>query len=472
VKTTLPLRSVKLIFAISIPMIILLLPKSFFLSGLTTIEHRVIALFFFAALFWILEPIPIYATSILIIVLELLILSDSSLVFLRSETADYGTALSFKEIMASFASPVILLFLGGFFLAVAATKYGLDQSIARLLLDRLGENSKIVLLGIMALTACFSMFMSNTATTAMMLAILIPVLKVFPKEDKGRMAFILAVPLSANMGGLGTPIGTPPNAIALKFMNPVPTFGEWMMFGVPFVIIMVLVSWLILLLMFPMKTKRIRLTLEGTFARSPKAVMVYITFAVTILLWLFDFVHGLNSYIVAMIPVAVFLSTGIMNKEDLKSISWEVLWLVAGGLALGLAIEKTGFAHRLITSIPFDTYHPYTVYGIGIFIGFFMANFMSHTATSNLVLPLLAVIGSSVKGLEQLGGSQVLVLSTVFAISLGMSLPISSPPNALAHSTGEFQTKDLAKSGLAIGLIGLVITVVMIFILNATKILE
>jgi solute carrier family 13 (sodium-dependent dicarboxylate transporter), member 2/3/5 len=440
------------------------------MENLTIIEQRVIALFFFAALFWIMEPIPIYATSMLIIVLELLMLSDSSFIFLRSDATDFGTVLSFKEIMATMASPVILLFLGGFFLASAATKYRLDQNVSNILLNKFGKNPKWVLLGIMTLTACFSMFMSNTATTAMMLAILVPVLKLFPKDDKGRIAFVLAIPIASNLGGMGTPIGTPPNAVALKFINngadPL-TFGEWMSFGVPFVLIMLIISWTVLIISFPIKTKTINLSLDASFVKSPKAIAVYATFIVTILLWLFDFVHGLNSYVVAMIPVGVFLSAGIINREDLKTISWEVLWLVSGGLALGLAIEKSGFANHAIGSIPFETYNTYTVYGIVIFIGFFMANFMSHTATSNLVLPLLAVLGTTVKSLADIGGSQMLVLSTTFAISLGMSLPISSPPNALAHSTGEFKTADLAKSGITIGLMGLIATGVTMSLLNA-----
>jgi solute carrier family 13 (sodium-dependent dicarboxylate transporter), member 2/3/5 len=459
----------KLVIAIAIPLLILILPKSLFLENITTIEQRVIAIFFFAALFWITEPIPIYATSMLVIVLELLMLSDSSLIFLRDDASDFGTVLSFKDIMATMASPVILLFLGGFFLAAAATKYRLDQNISNILLTRFGKNPKWVLLGIMTLTACFSMFMSNTATTAMMLAILIPVLRLFPKDDRGRTAFVLAIPIASNLGGMGTPIGTPPNAIALKFINNAPdplTFGEWMAFGVPFVLVMLVISWLVLITFFPIKTKSINLSLEASFAKSGKAITVYVTFIVTILLWLLDFVHGINSYVVAMIPVAVFLSTGIINREDLKSISWEVLWLVSGGLALGLAIEKTGFANHLISRIPFETYNVYTVFAIAIFIGFFMANFMSHTATSNLVLPLLAVLGTTVRGLAELGGSQMLVLSTTFAISLGMSLPISSPPNALAHSTGEFSTKDLAKSGVTIGLVGLVLTAITMSLLN------
>jgi sodium-dependent dicarboxylate transporter 2/3/5 len=469
VKTLLTPRIIKLFIGIAVPLIILALPKSLLLDNITTIEQRVIALFFFAALFWTLEPIPIYATSMLIIILELLMLSDSSLLFLRSDAPDYGTILSFKEIMATLAAPVILLFLGGFFLASAATKYRLDQNISGILLSHFGKNPKVILLGMMIISGCFSMFMSNTATTAMMLAIVFPFLKLFPKEDKGRTAFILAIPIAANLGGMGTPIGTPPNAIALKFINNSPdpvSFGEWMSFGVPFVFVMLIISWLVLITFFPIRTKSIDLKLEASFSKTPKAITVYITFIVTILLWLFDFLHGLNSYVVAMIPVGVFLSTGIINKEDLKTIGWEVLWLVSGGLALGLAIEKTGFANHVIGSIPFERFNSYTVFGIAVFIGFFMANFMSHTATSNLVLPLLAVLGTTVSGLSEIGGSQMLVLSTTFAISLGMALPISSPPNALAHATGEVQIKDLAKSAITIGIVGLILMTIMTSILN------
>lgn len=459
--------------ALIVPLIILLLPATAFpVQHLTTVEQRAIALFFFAALFWVLEPIPIYATSILIIVIELVFLSDSSLVFLRSDAPDYGTPMSFKEIMGTMASPVIMLFLGGFFLAAAATKYRLDQNIARVILPYFGENPKWVLLGLMIITGTFSMFMSNTATTAMMLSILIPVLKVFPADDPARKAFVLSIPLAANIGGLGTPIGTPPNAVALKYLTGANlTFGKWMAFGVPFVIAILILCWGLLLFFFPMKTKSIRLNMEGEFMKTRKANIVYITFIATLLLWLLDFAHGMNAYVVALIPVGIFLSTGIINKEDLKQISFEVLWLVSGGIALGLALEKTGLAVHVIQSIPFETLSPYTVLVAVTLIGLFMANFMSHTATANLILPLIASLGTIVQGLDKIGGGHLLILAATFAVSLGMSLPISSPPNALAHGTGAIETRDLAKVGVNVGIFGLLILFILIMILNATHFL-
>lgn len=466
---------IKLSFAILIPTMLALMPTRWLpIEGLTIIQHRVMVLFFLAALFWVLEPIPIYATSILLITLELLLISDSAFIFFKDHGSEnFGLTMSHQEIMGTFASPVILLFLGGFFLANAATKYRLDQNIAGVLLKNFGDKPKWVLLGLMCITAVFSMFMSNTATTAMMLSILIPVLKFFPAQDKARTAFVLGIPIAANLGGIGTPIGTPPNAIALKFLTQTDlTFGKWMAFGVPIVGIMLVIAWLLLVLFFRSSTKQIKVSLPVDFQKSPKAILVYITFILTILLWLFDFVHGMNSYVVAMIPVTVFLSTGIINKEDLKLISWDVLWLVSGGIALGLALDKTGLAKTLINAIPFESLNPYALFVMAAFIGLFMANFMSNTATANLLLPLIASIGTAISGLESIGGSELIIIGTTLSISCAMSLPISTPPNALAHATGEIDTKDMAKVGVLIGLIGLVVVVGMMTLLNALNFLR
>ncbi|MFN5169197.1 MAG: SLC13 family permease [Cyclobacteriaceae bacterium] len=466
-------KMLKLMVSLLVPVLVLALPASIFPSGFTIVEQRVIALFLFAALFWILEPVPIYATSMLIIVLELVLLSDSNVIWLRSGEPNYGYVLTYREIMGTLASPVIMLFLGGFFLAVAATKYQLDVGIAGVLLPRFGKNPKVVLLGLMSISAIFSMFMSNTATTAMMLSILIPVLNVFSKDDPARTAFVVGIPVAANIGGMGTPIGTPPNAIALKFMVDMPiTFGKWMAFGVPLVLILLVMAWFFITRLWPMRAKSVELSLAGSFSRSPKAVIVYTTFALTILLWITDFLHGMNSYVVALLPVGVFLSTGVINKEDLKLVSWEVLWLVSGGIALGLALEKSGLAVRIISLIPFNTFPAVAVLICACLVGLFMANFMSHTATSNLVLPLVAALGTSVSGLQSVGGSSQIVLATTMAISLAMSLPISSPPNALAHATGVIQTRDLMKIGVLVGVVGLLVVLALNWILVSTQFLQ
>ncbi|MEP2026997.1 SLC13 family permease, partial [Reichenbachiella sp.] len=427
-------------------------------------------IFFLAAMLWITEAIPIYATSILIIVLLLITISSSGINVLIADagTTDFGETIPYHEIMGTLSSPIILLFLGGFFLAMASTKYRLDQNLARVLLKPFGRRPANIIMGLMMITAFFSMFMSNTATTAMMLSIIAPVLLHFNHNDPGKIALALCIPLAANIGGLGTPIGTPPNALALKYLTGIDAigFGQWMSFGVPFVILLLGISWFILTCLFRSDVEEVKLDIKGEFSKSPKAIVVYVTFCLTILLWLFDFVHGMNSYTVAMIPVGVFLSLNIITKEDLKRINWDVLWLVSGGIALGLALAKSGLAEHVVTSIPFGEFSPFMIIVLTAVISAVMANFMSNTATANLLLPIIATIGATVVSLEPYGGSKMLILGTAMAASLGMALPISTPPNALAHATGVIDTKNMIKIGVLVGGIGLLLVFVTLYVLN------
>lgn len=443
-------------------------PTAFGINNLSVVEQRVIALFFLAASLWILEPIPIFATSMLVIVLELLMISDKGLfLFMMDEGSEgFGQVLPSAHIMATLASPIIMLFIGGFFLAIAATKYRLDVNLARVMLRPFGTNPKFIMLGLMIITAIFSMFMSNTATTAMMLSILAPVLASFDVSDRARVSYTLSITLAANIGGIGTPIGTPPNAIAYVYISQLMplSFGEWMLFAVPFVFALIFFSWWMLVLFFPIKKKRIELQIEGTFEKGWKAYVVYGTFVVTILLWVLGDLHGMDSNVVAMIPVAVFLCTNIITKNDLKYISWDVLWLVAGGIALGYASEKTGLASHMVHSIPFETFAPYLVLASAMMLSLVMANFMSHTATANLLLPLMVAFASSLSGLSAVGGAVGLLIGVTFAASLGMCLPISNAPNALAYATGMITTGDMAKTGLALGVFGGLLAVVMLYV--------
>lgn len=458
-------------FVIIVPLIILLLPPDWFgLDQITLVEQRVIAIFFLAALCWVLEPIPIYATSLLIILLQLLLISDHGLWFTQYDHQDQalGMLLPQSTIMGTFASPIIMLFLGGFFLALAATKYRLDINLARVLLRPFGQRPKFVMLGLMIITALFSMFMSNTATTAMMLSILAPVLIMFADKDKGKVAFALAVPFAANIGGIATPIGTPPNAVALKYLvgeNSI-DFLQWMLMGVPFVCVLLLFTWWLLLTLFPSDLKTIELNIDCQFLKTTKAKIVYFTFSLTIILWLMGSIHGMSAYVIALIPVAVFSMFRIITKEDLKYISWDVLWLVSGGIALGVALDESGLAQHVIEAIPFDMMPPLFLIAGAAMLCLLMANFMSNTATANLLLPLVAALGSSMHSLSPYGGQTVLILAVTFAASLGMSLPVSTPPNALAYASGHIRNKDMIKVGCIIGLIGLMLTFSMLFIMK------
>lgn len=448
-----------------------ILPRTWMpIPDLTVIEHRMMAIFVMAALFWLLEPIPIFATSVLVVFLELIMVSDKSFILFQpsSPNSGFGTSLHYADIMATFASPVIMLFLGGFFLAMAATKYQLDLNLTRWVLKPFGNRLLTLMLGIMLVTALFSMFMSNTATTAMMFAMLAPILKNMPEDKRGRTALALSVPFAANIGGIGTPIGTPPNAIALKYLSgPYHIgFGTWMSFAVPFVLILLLISWFLISRFFPPETYRIKMDYQGGFRKNRKAVLVYITFIATILLWMLDFLHGMNAYVVAFLPVAVFTSTRIITAQDLKRVQWDILWLMAGGLALGLGLEKSGLARHIVQAVPFSGISPLTVIFLATAVTLLMANFMSNTATANLLLPIFAALAVSFPSLSGMGGERMLLLGAAFSASLGMSLAISTPPNAIAYGSGEIRTPDMLKTGAVLGIIGLGMTYVMLFILN------
>ncbi len=438
--------------------------------GITLVEQRLLAIFLFAVIFWIMEPIPIFSASVLIIFLELLLISDKGLIWFRqsSEADNFGTLIPYKSIFHTFSEPIILLFLGGFFLAMAATKYRLDVNLARVLLKPFGQKPRMVMMGIMLITAMFSMFMSNTATTAMMLAILAPVLALFEKDDPARIGIALSVPFAANVGGLGTPIGTPPNAVAMKYLigDMAVSFGGWMAFALPYVVALLAFTWVLLSVLYKPRAESIDLKIPGRFMRSTQAYTVYITFAVTILLWLFGSRIGLNSYVVAMLPVAVFTATGIITAADMKKMSWDVLWLVSGGIALGVGLEKTGLSRHIIATIPFDQFPPMLIIGMSVLLSIVMATFMSNTATANLILPIIAALGTSLVSLESFGGAKMLIIASTFGCSLAMALPVSTPPNALAYATNFFETRHMIKAGLWIDLVGLVFVFILLFVLT------
>jgi len=457
-----------------------LVPSSFYginpetgLPIFTLTQQRVIAIFVFTAMMWILEVIPTWTTSVVAIVSILLTTSNKGLGFLIAKE-NVGALTNYKDIMAAFADPVIMLFLGGFVLAFAATKVGLDVQLAKVMLKPFGTNPKTVLLGVLLVIGIFSMFMSNTATAAMMLTFLTPVLATLPKDGGGRISLALAIPIAANIGGMGTPIGTPPNAIALGALQEAGyniTFAGWMLRMVPYVILMLVIAWVLLMKLYPFKAKSIELKIEGAPVKvTPfQKYVVWVTFALTIILWVGESLFKVNSNIVAMIPFAVFSATGIMKAKHLEHINWAVLWMVAGGFALGTALNQTGLATTLINTIPFASWNALVVMLVGGFICYFLSNFISNSASANLVVPILIVVGKAMSGnpgFEALGGVPAMIIGVAICASLAMCLPVSTPPNALAHSTGMITTKQMSTVGIILGAVGLVLGYLMLIFIG------
>jgi sodium-dependent dicarboxylate transporter 2/3/5 len=226
------------------------LPFFIELPGLSEAGHRLFSVFLLAVVLWVSEAIPLFATSAVVILLLVTTLSQAAEPLLWGLPAGFvgGTAPDFTVYLNCLADKVLILFLGGFFLAMGAAKFGLDRNLASLMLRPFGTKPSNVLLGLMLITGILSMWMSNTATCATMMAVVLPLIHRLDAADRFRCALALGVPFSANLGGMATPVGTPPNAIALAALKGAGncSFPQWMMFALPLTLVLLAAAWLIL----------------------------------------------------------------------------------------------------------------------------------------------------------------------------------------------------------------------------------
>ncbi len=506
------------------------LPLWLSLDGLSLGGHIALGIFLMAAIFWMAEPIPIYATSLLVITLQVLLLSSQGIVVtfsdpptvapeavdsevwvipesayssateqvyllesngsfrgLSVEVVERGNAgvlvrpftippdtelladaghwrrgiepVSYTVFLGTLSNPIIILFLGGFLLAAAAVRYELERNLTRIFLKPFGNAPSNILLGMMLVTAVLSAFMSNTATTAMMMTVVLPLIRQLPDGDRFRIGLALCIPVAANIGGIITPIGTPPNAIVIAALAEqgysIP-FGIWMLLTTPLVLVLMAIVWFTLMRLFPCKQAQVELELSGNFQRSPKAIALYLIFGTTVILWVTEAWHGLSSSLVALLPIAGLTACQVVEKQEIRSLPWEVLWLVAGGIALGISMRDTGLAMWLISGVPWGALGVLGLLIVFCLVAVTFSNFLSNTVTATLVIPL--AIGLSVGGV--LPDTQTLftvALMIAVSCSLGMALPISTPPNAIAYSTGLLRTVDLAKVGIFTAVVGILL---------------
>lgn len=422
--------------------------------GLSLAGRLAMSIFLLAAVFWMFETIPIYSTSILVILSQVVLLSTQGLI-------DYsGTSyspLAYTEFLSTLADPIIILFLGGFVLADAAVKFDFDKSMTRYLLQPFGSQTKYMMLGLMLVTGFLSAFMSNTATTAMMITVILPIIAKMQPGDPGRIGVALSIPFAANIGGMATPIGTPPNAVVIAALNNQGMnveFSSWMIYAAPLTIAMLMITWQVLLRLYPPAQEAIDLNLKGKLKTSRDALILYATFAVTVILWVTESLHGIKSAIAALIPVVVLTLTSTFEKEDIRKLPWEVLWLIAGGISLGISMKETGLAEWMISAISWDQFGYLMLLSVFAGVALVMSNFLSNTVTASLLIPLAITLVTS--GILQ-GTAGMMMIGLVIALgsSFAMVLPISTPPNAIAVSTGMIKTKDMTTAGLIVGLIGL-----------------
>lgn len=488
------LRTIKISIVLFVTMIVLMLPQTAFgIAGLTVIQQRMIAIFVFAALMWILEGVPAWVTSVLIIVVMLFTVSDSAIATLIDpqyysgvdvekvtikgvDTIQMTGLIPYKDIIAAFADPVVMLFMGGFILALVASKSGVDVTLARYMLKPFGTNAKVVLLGFMLVTAVFSMFVSNTATAAMMLTFLAPVFRSLPENERGRVALALAIPIGCNIGGIATPIGTPPNGIALGALKDSGvdiSFLDWVVMMTPLMLVILVIAWLLLTRMYKFNSKNIEFNIVGGAQKGWRTNAIYVIMVITIALWCGEKIFGINSYVVALFPVGAFTALGIVDSEDIKHIDWAVLWMVAGGFALGTGMKQSGLAKAMVDSIQFDTFPVLIVLvGAGL-LCWTLSTFISNSASSALLVPILITVGEGMKDqLAGIGGVTTLVVSVALCASFAMALPISTPPNAIAYSTGLVNTKQMAKVGLIMGFISMILGYGLLIILGSLGVMD
>ena len=445
-----PQLSTKQLGGLGLGLICFLIPFFVQIPALSTPGHRMLSIFLLAIVFWVLEPVPLTATAVLVILLEVLLLSDGALIDpTGGDPALADQLLPASAYFSALAHPVIILFLGGFMIAHGAEKFGLDRNLAAIMLRPFPDKARLTVLGIMLITAVLSMFMSNTATTATMFAVVIPILKTLP-EGKARAGVALSIPLAANVGGIGTPVGTPPNAIAIGALAEHGirvSFTDWMLMAVPFMFVVLAFAWVFLCLVFIPAETRISIEMRSKWNTSTDAKLFYAVAGLTILLWMSEPLHGISSNTVGFIPVVALLCLQVMKGKDVQALDWPVLWLVSGGIALGTGVGASGLDEWLVGSVSWEVMGALAILAVLGLIGFGMANVISHSAAANLLVPLAVSLALSLDGINAL----VVAAVVAIACSLGMALPISTPPNAIAYATKEISIPQMALVGLVVG---------------------
>jgi len=425
---------------------VLLVPFTFLpeLSGLNDAQVKTVLILLLAAVLWVSEWLPLFIVSFIILALELTWLSPS--------VQELGLTVSDSLFFAPFFSNIILLFLGGFVLSSIMQKASLDARFAHWILRVTKGEPSTTLLGIIIACAFLSMWMSNTATTAMMLTLVLPLIKRLRPDAPFRIGLILAIPLACNLGGIGTPIGTPPNAIAMSYLSAKGidiSFLKWMMLTTPFLLLAIFVLWFSLLKVYPPGGEILKLK---TLEREPLKARQWITvgiFILTVIGWLIGGQFGLKTGTVALFPIIAAFWLGLLDQNDFRSLPWDVLFMVAGGIALGVAIDITDLGSVIVDLLPVAGSYQILV-AILVIVAAMLGTVMSNTATAGLLIPLVMSLSLPTSQLV------VLILAITLNCSTAMILPVSTPPNAIAFSSGVISVKDLARMGSLMAFIGVV----------------
>jgi len=395
------------------------------------------------------------------------------------------------EVGANYGSPIIFLFFGGFVLALALEKVNLHKRIALNIIRITGTTPNKVVLGFMIATASLSMWISNTATTVVMLPIAMSVISLlindedgFTKSDQNfALSVMLGIAFSANAGGIATVIGTPPNSVMIGLLeneyNIEISFLKWMVIGLPFSIVMIAIIYLVMVkvmfrnkqLKFAASKEVINSELKKLGPMSGKEKMVLSIFGVTVFLWIFrTVINGifpelkLNDTIISMTgAIAMFalpynLKKGdfIINWKDTSKLAWGILILFGGGLALAKGMAVSGIVDMVSGAIAASDISILFTAVLLIFLMLFMTELMSNVALVAVLAPVVAGIAI---GLEI--PILYLLIPVTMASSCAFMLPMATPPNAIVFASGYIKVHQMARVGIILNLIAVALLVVL-----------
>lgn len=450
-------RSIQFVLSFIIALVL-----NYFISGndLSEAQSSVLFILIFAIGLWVTEAIPPFAVGILII---------GYLVFTMSNLESENV----KQYIQTWSDSVIWLFLGGFFIAEAMKKTALDVALLKFSVPYFGNKSKNILLGLMMITAFLSMLMSNTATTAMMIASISPIIYKLGKKAPLTKALLIGIPTAAAIGGMGTIIGSAPNAIAVGALDGIGiriSFLQWMIFGVPVAMVLIIFFWQALLQKYKIKTSKLtldfltneQLKIDNNHITKLQTRITIIIILTSLLFWLTSQWTGIPVAGVSGIPIVGFTMFRILDADDMRKLPWDTLMLVAGGLALGIAVQQQGLTDYFISFINLESLNYYVLLFVFAIISVIFSNFMSNTATTTIMVPLALSVTAALPGISD----EIIPLIIALTASCALLLPVSTPPNAIAFSTGKLQQSDFRFGGILIGFLGPIIVISWILLLQ------
>ena len=409
--------------------------------GLSKQEEIAAIILIATAILWVSEALPLYITSLAVLFFQIL--------WLLPVLVETGIEVTKEDFLIAFFGDITLLFMGGFVLAALLNKYGISRMIARSIIEKTGNSPSRVLLSLILVSSILSMWISNTATAAMMFAIIAPVIIDLPETSPFSKAIALAIPFACNLGGIGTPIGTPPNAIAMEYllqMNINVTFASWMAIAVPLMLLLLFLLWKLLLKLYPPGDTKIQIKIDAIHSFGKKQYLVIAIFMITVLGWLTSGATGLSTGMVGLFVVLAAFGSRLLETRDFKNLSWDILFMLGGGLCLGVGLKKSGITNTIAELLPMDGGF-FIVLLLLVILAAVMTTFMSNTATANLLIPVAVSLPQ---------GEMILTIAIALMCSSSMALPISTPPNAIAFGSGFLTSKDMFLSGTFVTILALV----------------